>query len=334
MNAEINKEFVFSYLSGKTSALQKQMIDEWVKIPANEELFYKWLVEYEYQHPQYLTELPNAVARFQDFADKFDENPAFEFLVQEKSLPIKRLTWVWMVAASFVLGILMSGWIFKDSFLYQIHSTAFGETKSLYLSDSTKVTLNANSSLRVPRFGFGAKTREVLLTGEANFAVTHQPTNQKFVVKTGKGLEVVVLGTEFTVYSRQRGSKVVLNKGKVQLRYQEGQTQKQLMMKPGDLVTFDQSNHLNREVTKQPEKYAAWKDHRFVFDDTTLQEFAKIMDENYGIKVIIRDEALAKRTLVGSFQADNADELLNIVSEIFTIKITKIGDTVVLTDYQ
>ena len=58
------------------------------------------------------------------------------------------------------------------------------------------------------------------------------------------------------------------------------------------------------------------------------------MDENYGIKVIIRDEALAKRTLVGSFQADNADELLNIVSEIFTIKITKIGDTVVLTDYQ
>ena len=100
MNAEINKEFVFSYLSGKTSALQKQMIDEWVKIPANEELFYKWLVEYEYQHPQYLTELPNAVARFQDFADKFDENPAFEFLVQEKSLPIKRLTWVWMVAAS------------------------------------------------------------------------------------------------------------------------------------------------------------------------------------------------------------------------------------------
>jgi ferric-dicitrate binding protein FerR (iron transport regulator) len=334
MNAEINKEFIFSYLSGKTSALQKQMIDEWVKNPANEELFYKWLVEYEYQHPQYLTELPNAVARFHNFADRFDENPAFESPVPEKSLPIKRLTWVWMVAASLALGLLMSGWVFRDSFLYQTHSTAFGETKSMFLSDGTKVTLNANSSLRIPRFGFGTKNREVLLTGEANFAVTHQPAHQKFIVKTEKGLEVVVLGTEFTVYARQRGSKVVLNKGKVQLRYQEGQTQKQLMMKPGDLVTFDQSNHLNREVTKQPEKYAAWKDHRFVFDDTTLQEFVKIMDENYGIKVIINDKALAQRTLVGSFQADNADELLNIVSEIFTIKITKMGDTVVLTDYQ
>lgn len=334
MNAEINKEFIFSYLSGKTSALQKQMIDEWVKDSVNEELFYKWLVEYEYQHPQYLTELPKAVARFYDFADKFDENPAFEVHEQKSELPIKRLMWVWMVAASFSFGLLMSGWMFRDSFLYQTHSTAFGETKSLFLSDGTKVTLNANSTLRLLRFGFGAKTREVLLTGEANFAVTHQPTNQKFIVKTEKGLEVVVLGTEFTVYSRQRGSKVVLNKGKVQLRYREGQTQKQLMMKPGDLVTFDQSNRLNREETKQPEKYAAWKDHRFVFDDTTLQEFAKIMDENYGIKVIIKDETLAKRTLVGSFQADDADELLNIVSEIFTIKITKMGDTVLLSDYQ
>ena len=56
------------------------------------------------------------------------------------------------------------------------------------------------------------------------------------------------------------------------------------------------------------------------------------MDENYGIQVIIKDEALAKRTLVGSFRAENADELLDIISEIFTIKIVRTGDTVILTD--
>jgi ferric-dicitrate binding protein FerR (iron transport regulator) len=242
--------------------------------------------------------------------------------------------WLWMVAASLTLGLVMSGWLFRSVFIYQTHTTAFGETKSLILSDNTKVMLNANSSLRLPRFGFGAKTREVLLTGEANFSVTHQSNNQKFIVKTDKGLEVVVLGTEFTVYSRQRGSQVVLNKGTVQLRYQEGKTQKELMMKPGDLVMFDQSNRLKQEVTKQPEKYAAWKDHRFVFDDTTLQEFAKIMDENYGLEVIIKDETLAKRTLVGSFRADSADELLEIVSEIFNINIARTGDTLILTDNQ
>ena len=332
MNAEINKEFIFSYLSGNSSALQKQVIDEWVKNPTNEELFYKWLVEYEYQHPQYLTELPKALERFEEFADKFDENPDFIYQSQEVPLPTRRWISTWMIAASVVLGLLIGAWILQDTIIYQTHTTAFGETKSLLLSDHTKVTLNANSSLRVPRFGFGTKTREVFLTGEANFAVTHKANNQQFIVKTNKGLEVIVLGTEFTVYSRKQGSKVVLSKGKVQLRYQEGKTQKQLMMKPGDLVTLDPINHLKQEVTKQPEKYAAWKDHRFIFDDTTLQEFAKIMDENYGIEVVIKDKMLANRTLVGSFRADSADELMDIISEIFNINITRTGNTIVLTD--
>ena len=334
MNAEINKEFIFSYLSGNTSALQKQVIDEWIKNPINEELFYKWLVEYEYQHPQYLTELPEAIERFHTFADRFDENPEFAFPSKETLLPAPRRIGAWMIAACIVLGLLAGAWFFQDVFIYQTHTTAFGETKSLLLSDLTKVTLNANSSLRVPRFGFGTKTREVYLSGEANFAVTHQSNNQQFIVKTNKGLEVVVLGTEFTVYSRKQGSKVVLSKGKVQLRYQEGTTQRQLMMKPGDLVTLDQINHLRQEVTKQPEKFAAWKDHRFIFDDTTLQEFAQIMDENYGIEVVIKDKTLANRTLVGSFRADSADELMDIISEIFNIDIARTGNTIVLTEKQ
>jgi ferric-dicitrate binding protein FerR (iron transport regulator) len=332
MNAEINKELIYNYLSGNSSALQKQMIDEWVKNPTNEELFYKWLVAYEYQHPQYLTNLSEATARFNIYADKIDNNPAFVLPIKNKSVSKYPRMRVWLAAASVVFILIMGSLIFKNNIIYQTYATAFGETKSILLSDSTNVTLNANSSLRVPRFGFGSKTREVFLIGEANFSVTHKIDNQKFSVKTDKGLEVVVFGTEFTVYSRKGGSKVVLNKGKVQLRYQEGKTQKQLMMKPGDLVTFDQVNHLKQEITKQPEKYTAWKDHRFIFEDTSLQEFANIMAENYGLKVIIKDSTLAHRTLVGSFRAENEDELLQIISEIFNININKSGNTVVLTD--
>ena len=56
------------------------------------------------------------------------------------------------------------------------------------------------------------------------------------------------------------------------------------------------------------------------------------MADNYGLKVIIADDSLSQRTLVGSFRANNADELLEIVSEIFDLQITKVGDTVLLTD--
>ncbi|WP_373512927.1 FecR family protein [Persicitalea sp.] len=331
MNAEINKDFVFNYLSGKSTALQKQLVDEWVKDASNEELFYQWLVEYEYKHPQYLADVHAATEYFHAQADRADENFGPD-LAPEESVPARSRLWAWLVAASVAILLVGSGVLFKDNLIYQTHRSAYGETKKLTLSDSTRVVLNANSSLRVPRFGFGRETREVLLSGEANFDVAHQPDNQKFVVKTDKEFEVVVLGTEFTVYARPARSKVVLNKGKVQLNYREGQAQKQLMMKPGDLVTLDDSNHLQREVTAQPENYAAWKEHRFVFDDTTLAEFAEIMQENYGIQVLVEDKDLAQRTLVGSFRAESPDELLEIVCRIFNLKMVRTGEVVRLVE--
>lgn len=332
MNVEITKQFIFSYLSGKSSALQKQMIDDWVKKEGNEELFYKWLFEYEHQNPQYLTDVDAGLERFSQWADQVDENPDSVARTEYEEVVTRQMTWKWWAVAASLVGVLATGWLYQDSFLFKTYRTAFGETQTITLSDGTQVILNANSALEVPRFGFGKKTRQVQLTGEANFSVTHTIDNQRFMVKTEKGVEVVVLGTEFSVYARRKEAKVVLNKGKVQLRYQEGTTQKELMMKPGELVTFDQSNHLKKEVTEQPEKYTAWKEHRFVFDDTTLEEFVRIMADNYGLKVIIADDSLSQRTLVGSFRANNADELLEIVSEIFDLQITKVGDTVLLTD--
>jgi len=336
MNSKINKEFIFSYLSGSTSALQKQIVNEWIKESHNEELFYKWLVEFETQKPQYLTDVSKGIEVLRDYAVEFEKNPTFKHQQIIEPIPLFShfFKTSWVVAASVIFGLVIGSWIFKDSIVYQTYSTGFGETRSIILGDSTNVTLNSNSSLRVPRFGFGIKTREVFLSGEANFLVTHKSDNQKFMVKTNQGLEVVVFGTEFIVYAREKESKVILNKGKVQLRYQEGNVLKQLIMKPGDLITFDEINHLKKEVTTQPEKYAAWKDHRFIFEDTTFEDFAKIMKENYGIIVITKDTTLANRTLIGSFRADNADELLQIVSEAFNVNINRTGNTVILTDNQ
>ncbi|MCU0341678.1 MAG: FecR domain-containing protein, partial [Spirosomaceae bacterium] len=296
MNSGINKNFIFNYLSGKASALQKQMIDEWVKEPANEELFYQWLAEYEYQSPQYIADVTAGIERFEKLVTQMEQdesNAAFPTYPHHHSPRLSLKIGRWLAAASVLLALFWGGWAFRDGIIYKTYTTNYGQTQQLVLDDGTQVTLNANSSLRVPRFGFGADTREVKLTGEANFSVVHTADDQRFVVKTDNNFDVLVLGTEFTVYTRQRGSKVVLHKGKVQLRYQTGKTQRQLTMQPGDLVKFDRQNHLSKVVTKEPEKYTAWKEHLFVFDDTTLEEFTQIMADNYGIEVILADETLA-----------------------------------------
>lgn len=311
--------------------MQKQLIDEWVKDAVHEELFYQWLVEYEYQQPQYLADGEKAIERFGAYAEWTEDEATADTKAEVIGSSRFRLR-AWLVAASVAIVLIASGFLLKNNLLYQTHTSAYGETKTLLLTDSTRVVLNANSSLRVPRFGFGQKTREVLLSGEANFDVAHQADNQKFVVRTDKGFEVVVLGTEFTVYARPSKSKVILNKGKVQLNYREGEAQKQVTMKPGDLITLDEQNHLRQEVTAQPEKYAAWEDHRFVFDDTTLAEFAEIMQENYGIRVVIPNKNLAQRTLVGSFRAESPEELLEIVCKIFNLKVVETADALMLQE--
>jgi transmembrane sensor len=331
MNATINKEFIINYLSGKSTVLQKQLVDEWMKHPAHQELFYQWLVEYEYQQPQYLTQVDEAIDRFQNFAEGKEAGYFTESEVRVLS-PVHNRAWAWGVAASLALVLIASGLIFRNNIIYQTYVSAVGETKTLILSDSTQVVLNANSSLKVPRFGFGRETREVFLTGEANFDVSHQVDNQRFIVRTERGIEVVVLGTKFTVYTRAEKSKVILNRGKVQLRYREGKAEKQIMMKPGELVMLDRDNHLEQQVVTQTDQDAAMKDHRFIFDDTTLAEFAEMMQESYGIRIQIQDKSLAERTLVGSFRAENPEELLGIVSRIFNVEITKSGDILLLTN--
>ena len=324
---------IFDHLAGKSTHLQKRLIEEWLQNEANQERFYQWLFEKEQQSPQYLPEMDEKLSQFISYIETTPPTQTQSLEEEEETEMPKRRIWLrWMAAASIIFCLGLIGWLKQDSFLYKTYLTAYGETRSVALSDGSKVTLNANSSLSVPRFGFGNRTREVLLKGEAEFSVKHTIDNKRFIVKTDNLLDVVVLGTEFTVYARQRGAKVVLNKGKVQLRYQEGKATKELIMKPGDLVTLDQRNHLKQEVTEQPQKYAAWKEHRFVFEDTTLQEFTALLAENYGLHVTIENDTLAKRTLVGSFRADNAEELLTTVSEIFNIKVIKSGNNIILTD--
>jgi transmembrane sensor len=339
MESEINKDLIFNHFARKSSPLQRELIAYWLREKANEEQYYEWLEEWENRNPQYLTQPELTLHRYTTF---LEENPHVEEASTHTNtlgLPVSN-RWdrgQWLVAASTLLVLSIGLILFRNQILYQTYETALGETRSLNLPDGSVVRLNANSSLRVPRWGFGHKTREVLLTGEANFSVTHSPDSQKFIVKTAKNFEVVVLGTEFTVFARKRRAKVVLNKGKVQLQYQEGRTEKQVTMKPGDLVTLDPQNHLALKTLKQSQLHPAWvnpasEEKRFVFEEATLEEVAYLLEENYGLQVDITDKELAGRVLMGSFRADNVDQLLLSISELLDINVIRQGNHVQIKD--
>ncbi|SOD90341.1 FecR family protein [Spirosoma fluviale] len=331
MNQLVNKQLIFDSFAGKTTSLQRKLIDEWCEDPRHEELFYEWLEEWEQSHLQYVAEEQNALKNYTNFLTS--DRPADVQASDAISIPFPKSTtrhWLlWAVAAS--ITILVGSFIFRQQLLNQTYETAYGQTRVVQLEDGSQVTLNANTTLRVPRFGFGRETRQVWLDGEALFSVTHMANNQRFVVKTDNGADVVVLGTEFTLYARARGTQVVLQRGKVELHYhQAGQSERQITLKPGDLVNLKKNGVARLKPIPQPANYAAWRDHRYVFEETSLREITYMFQENFGISLEISDPETAALTLSGAYPAQSADELLSIIAEALNVQVTRQSDKVLL----
>lgn len=336
MEEAVNKDLVFTYFSGRATALEKESIDRWVKTPLGQELFLAYLQEWENSNLQYLANVEQGISRhFSRIGDHVNAGPQIESAPPKPEKHFGKRRWLLWVAASGWIGLLAAaGWLLRDPILYETHATGFGETRKLELAYGSRVTLNANSSLKVPRFEFGQKVREVFLKGEASFSVNHTKDHQRFIVHANNALEVDVLGTEFNVFARARETKVALIKGKVRLRYLDGTGPKNLTMEPGDLVTRDSGGQTSLAKTQYPKNFSAWESHRYILDNTPLLEVCHLFEDNFGITVVIADSALAMRTISGSFTALNAGELLEILTYDSGISYKKSsnGKTITLTE--
>jgi len=329
----ITKELIFDHFAHKTTPLQRKMIYEWLQNEAREEQYYAWLEEWERANPQYDPNTEKYLSKYTAYLVKTPTDQNGNNIRKLIKSNIPATIWSrWSVVASLMLLLILSTLAFREKLFNKTYKTNFGEIYSFRLNDGSEVTLNANSSLRLSRFQFSRRIREVFLIGEARFSVTHKPDNQHFIVKTGNDFEVLVQGTEFEVYARRQGRKVVLNKGKVQLHYLQGNTAKQVLLKPGDHFSLDQQNNLVQNTFKPLKNFASWEQKRFVFDENSLQEVAIMLQENYGLEVKIESKELAERIIMGSFKAENEDELLKSISELLDITVLKEGNQVQLIE--
>ncbi|AEI50545.1 FecR family protein [Runella slithyformis] len=311
----IYRQAIQALFAGRATPLQKALIEEWLSQPAHQELYFTWLEEWERQNPQLIVDVEAAYLRLSD--QTREESTGLAPL----SIVPRRYSLFLGIAATVLLLAGVSMYILRDSLLYKHYETAYGELLRIDLPDESRVMLNANSSLKVPRFGFGESLREVFLKGEAEFSVKHLPNHARFIVRTPDHLEIQVLGTEFMVYSRARGSKVVLNKGKVQLRSLKNQIAKPLVITSGDVVTISGHGTLTVRHHQPVAVHAGWKEHRFTFENTSVSEIAYQLTEQFGVQIVIADSSLAKRTLGGTFKAETAEAFLNVMAEMLEIRV-------------
>jgi len=230
------------------------------------------------------------------------------------------------VAASVSLLLMfgMGYWFVNKDVVYQ---TAYGESRSIVLPDQSTVVLNSNSKISYPKNWDAAHDREVSLEGEAFFSVKHTINDNKFVVSTST-LNIEVLGTEFNVNNRHEKVNVILNSGKIRLNFKNGT--KEILLKPNE--KFVSANGKNIKMAVNAESQTSWRQKRLVFDSTPLSEVADIIEDNYGVKVIISTEALASRHLNGSVDINNLDVLLKGIVDLFDVNINRQENTITISE--
>lgn len=329
----ISKSTLFEYLSGRANPLERKSIEDWLKDNDNAETFYAWLLEWESQFPQYVPDQEVAVKNLLQRIDSGAENEETDSAVYEKENVRGLRSRRFLMAAASVLFIIGIGWRFQEPILYHSYSTAYGQTTDVYLEDGSRVALNSNSTLKVPRIGFWGDTRQVSLEGEAEFSISHTIDNKRFIVKTSDSFQVEVLGTRFSVFARPRGTSVALKSGSVRIDYQLNEVGHKVMMKPGDLATLDKTGEVRVGKQADPQNFALWKTGRYAFNATSIGDIATIVRENFGI-TIKADQEIMNRKITGNFHTENLDELLSTLSVLLDLKTQYISkDSIYLSNY-
>ena len=243
----------------------------------------------------------------------------------------------WYRVAAVLVGfaVLVGYWYYVPH--DQIHATAYGESEHIVLPDGSTVILNANSELRYDREWKEDKPRQVTLSGEAFFTVTHQADHQKFIVRAND-LAIEVLGTEFNVNHRRGETKVMLQRGSVRLDWSArkqadpltADTIRQLTIEPGELVVFS-DDELTRK-TVNPTVYSSWTDNEWLFEQTPLAEVIAMIEDNYGYRVVAPEAIVANKVFTAEIHDADLDLLLTFLSESFDLTISKNEETITIQD--
>jgi len=252
--------------------------------------------------------------------------------IRTESAPVKKhylrnRQWIGLAASIAAVLLLVGGYLFfpvNDNIRY---TTGYGQTKTIGLPDGSMVKLNANSSLVVAGDDW-EKTgkREIWLEGEAYFEVEQRTTAagkpSQFVVYGGK-VRVEVLGTRFNVNRRHRQTRVVLSSGKVKLNIEKDTEQQEVLMAPGDMVEVDEQDEAIEKRNVDPKLFTSWTENKLIFEDTPLSQIKKLLEDNYGFTISIKNSGLLNKEFTGTTPADEIEILLEKLSLVYNLNIKK-----------
>ena len=239
---------------------------------------------------------------------KFDSQKAWESIeVKIEKRRYWSLKYVSVAAAILIFGVSVL-FLNRDT----VYSSGSSE-KHLVLEDGSDVVLYPNSELTVAN-SFGDDQREVKLTGDAYFSVAKNKA-KPFVIEMDKA-EIKVLGTVFYVDQSNKGVKVDLISGMVEIKKPDGK--RAVLNKNKTAFIYDKMNIKDLNQEEIPEI----KD--LYLDNVSIKNAINKLNKIYSTKVIELKEPennLWNETVHTTVKNSSVREFINELELIFKVKV-------------
>jgi ferric-dicitrate binding protein FerR (iron transport regulator) len=259
-----------------------------------------------------------------------------------------RGAWVRFAVAAFatmiIFAIVMRYGPFRnskempDKGKLQYVSTEYGQRATINLPEGTTIILNANSTLSYPAVWMQETPRRLELKGEAYFDVSarRKGPQEEFTVYTSDGA-IKVIGTQFVVYERGNGTRVVVEEGDVEVvsfdtKVKGFDTDSIVLLKPGYMLEFQKGAQklLPRTVDVKP--YTTWWQNQLILNETPFKEIVQRIEETYGILVNVTDKRLLLRTLSGSIENQNLVVVTDALANALRVPVRREGQVITFGD--
>ena len=207
--------------------------------------------------------------------------------------------------------------------VYNTLTTPHGGRYSVRLSDGSRVTLNAGSSLKYP-VSFSDSTRTVYLQGEAFFEVMY---NGKPFIVFNEQQNIRVLGTSFNVsaYANEPAVLTTLVEGKVQIEAPVGR----VVLTPGEQSKLT-GNQLSVE-TVNTSQYTSWLNGKFEFNHDNMDIVIKRLSRWYDFNYEFENKDAVNYHFTGRLDSDQPiSSILQMLEATSDIRFETNGKTIVV----
>ncbi|WP_341228412.1 FecR family protein [uncultured Arcticibacterium sp.] len=359
MEKSISRKMLFKFFEGKHTSFEAGMIQEWLKLDENKELYFAYMHEWEVLNPQVIVDIESRLLGLKNKVEGGNVEEKEESSIGDNNV---KTSFFLKVAAAITAILLTGGYLvfnrLNDVTNISDYSTNvenarlvsgeifekqnLGSTPLLVnLPDGSSILLQPKTRISYNPKTFGIDRRELIMEGEAFFEV-HKDKERPFLVYANDMI-AKVLGTSFTIRTNQESNtaEVFVKSGKVSVFTQEDFNKKEkiegkelqgVILEPAQKLEVGgkKQDNLKPEQVEQSDFLEEIEVINFNFNEVRAEDVFNTLEKAYNIKIVYDKDKWSSFRLTAHLGDEPLREKLKLICLALETSFEEIDDKILI----